>query len=248
MVPAYPLNVFRDRGAAPAAAENEQRLRSIPELLGLQDEPAKGFKEVATREHTFQTMTLKIAGFGGQGVLLLGQLLAEAGTREALEVSWIPSYGPEMRSGSAHCQVCLSTQRIGSPLVSHPDILVAMNEISLRKFAGAVEPGGLILYNAKSVPADLATPARVICIPASSLADSLGSEKVANVILLGALLKETGCLDPETVLGAIEVKTTNPSLLKANRQALNVGWHLKKALLPNLPNRITRTQVRWPSA
>ena len=90
---------------------------------------------------------MKIAGFGGQGVLLLGQLLTEMGMREGLEVSWLPSYGPEMRSGSAHCHVCLSKERVGSPLISHPDALVAMNEISLRKFAAQVKSGGLILYN-----------------------------------------------------------------------------------------------------
>ncbi len=98
---------------------------------------------------TSKNSQIKIAGFGGQGVLLLGQLLTEMGMREGLEVSWLPSYGPEMRSGSAHCHVCLSKKRIGSPLVSHPDVLVAMNEVSLRKFAPQVAAGGLILYNAR---------------------------------------------------------------------------------------------------
>jgi Pyruvate/2-oxoacid:ferredoxin oxidoreductase gamma subunit len=129
-----------------------------------------------------------------------------------------------MRSGSAHCHVCLSTQRIGSPLVSHPDILVAMNEISLRKFAGSVQRKGLILYNGQNVPPALATSARVLCIPASSIADRLGSGKVANVVLLGALLKQTGCLDQQTVLDVIQAKTTHPSLLEANRKALDAGY------------------------
>jgi 2-oxoisovalerate ferredoxin oxidoreductase beta subunit len=232
MIPVYPLNVFRDRGASPASEQNGPQPRSIPEVLGLQSESANAFSEATALEHNFQTMTLKIAGFGGQGVLLLGQLLAEAGTRAGLEVSWIPSYGPEMRSGSAYCQVCLSTSRIGSPLVSHPDLLVAMNEISLRKFAGTVAHDGLILYNGKSVPADLAAPARVMCIPASSLADSLGSGKVANVVLLGALLKETGCLEPQALLEAIQAKTTNSSLLEANRKALDAGWHFVEESTP----------------
>ena len=78
---------------------------------------------------------MKFAGFGGQGILLMGQLLAEMGLREQMEVSWLPSYGPEMRSGSAHCYVTFSHERIGSPLISHPDVFVAMNELSLRKFA-----------------------------------------------------------------------------------------------------------------
>src|SRR2546425_10789142 len=91
--------------------------------------------------------------------------------------------GPEMRSGSAHCHVCLSKERIGSPLISHPDVLIAMNEISLRKFASQVAPGGLVLYNCDSLPADLALPeARVVCIPASEIADKLGSAKAANIV------------------------------------------------------------------
>ena len=84
---------------------------------------------------------MKFAGFGGQGVLLMGQLLAEMGLREQMEVSWLPSYGPEMRSGSAHCHVTLSHERIGTPLISRPEVLVAMNELSLRKFAASVSLG-----------------------------------------------------------------------------------------------------------
>src|SRR5208283_5927648 len=106
-----------------------------------------------THQHHFDTFGIKVAGFGVQGVLLLGQLLTEMGMREGLEVSWLPSYGPEMRSGSAHCHVCLSKNRIGTPLISHPDVLVAMNEFSLRKFAHEVVSGGTILYNGESVPA-----------------------------------------------------------------------------------------------
>ncbi len=117
-------------------------------------------------QHHFKEFEIKIAGFGGQGVLLLGQLLTEMGMREGLEVSWLPSYGPEMRSGSAHCHVCLSKERIGSPLISHPDVLIALNELSLRKFAPQVAPGGLILYNSDRLPVDFPLPqARVICLP-----------------------------------------------------------------------------------
>ena len=114
------------------------------------------------------------------------------GMREGLEVSWLPSYGPEMRSGSAHCHVCLSKERIGSPLVSHPDVLVAMNEFSLRKFAHEVASGGIILYNGASLPADFSAPeVQVVAIPASEIADKLGSTKAANIVMMGALLEET---------------------------------------------------------
>ena len=176
------------------------------------------------RHHRFRELGIKIAGFGGQGVLLLGQLLAEMGMREGLEVSWLPSYGPEMRSGSAHCHVCLSKDRIGSPLTSRPQVLIAMNEISLRKFAAQVATGGIIIYGRELLPEDFSVPqAQVVCIPASEIADKLGSAKVANVVMLGALLEETECLLPATAMGVLEAKVKNLALLELDRKALDAG-------------------------
>jgi Pyruvate/2-oxoacid:ferredoxin oxidoreductase gamma subunit len=146
------------------------------------------------------------------------------GMREGLEVSWLPSYGPEMRSGSAHCHVCLSKERIGSPLVAHPDVLVAMNEFSLRKFAHEVAAGGVILYNGTSVPADFSAPeAQVIAIPASEIADRLGSTKVTNIVMMGALLEETECLAPGTAISVLEDKVKKLDLLEIDRKALTEG-------------------------
>jgi 2-oxoisovalerate ferredoxin oxidoreductase beta subunit len=153
MMPIFPLNVFRDRRPEiPAGKEPPQR--SVADVLEITPKAVGHDVSKPKHAHHFKDVKIKIAGFGGQGVLLLGQLLIEMGLREALEVSWLPSYGPEMRSGSAHCHVCLSKERIGSPLVSHPDVLVAMNEYSLRKFAHEVVSGGLILYNGASLPVD----------------------------------------------------------------------------------------------
>jgi 2-oxoisovalerate ferredoxin oxidoreductase beta subunit len=144
--------------------------------------------------------------------------------REGLEVSWLPSYGPEMRSGSAHCHICLSKARIGSPLVSHPDVLIAMNEISLRKFGPEVAAGGVVFYNRSTLPSDFALPqGRVICVPASEMADRLGSAKVANVIMLGALLEETECMSSATAIGVIEAKVKKIELFDTNRKALQAG-------------------------
>ena len=146
------------------------------------------------------------------------------GMREGLEVSWLPSYGPEMRSGSAHCHVCLSKERIGSPLISHPDVLVAMNELSLRKFAPQVAPGGLILYNQSRLPQDFQLPqARVICIPASEMADKLGSTMVTNVVMMGALLEETECLLAATAEGVLQTKIKKVEMMDINRKALAAG-------------------------
>ena len=176
------------------------------------------------RHHHTRDLTVKIAGFGGQGILLMGQLLAEMGLREQMEVSWLPSYGPEMRSGSAHCHVTLSHERIGTPLISQPEVLIAMNELSLHKFAASVASGGLILYNHTKLPEGFsAKQARVVCVPASEIADRLGSAKVANVVMLGALLEETECLPAESAIAVLETTVKNPKLLDLDRQAIAAG-------------------------
>ncbi|MGB9074617.1 MAG: 2-oxoacid:acceptor oxidoreductase family protein [Terriglobales bacterium] len=222
MIPVFPLAVFRDKKPEPVQNAVVPQ-RSVPEVLEIETAGTKSV-EVPKRPHHFQNFSIKIAGFGGQGVLLLGQLLTEMGMREGLEVSWLPSYGPEMRSGSAHCHVCFSQERIGSPLISYPDVLVAMNELSLHKFASSVAAGGLILYNASRLPADFPLPqARVICIPASEMADKLGSTKVANVVLMGALLEETECLLPDTAVGMLQEKIKRVDMLEINRKALAAG-------------------------
>ena len=223
LVPTFPLNLFRDRKPEPIVnADPPQRLVSDFLEISAKDEVVGG--KVTNVHHHFTELNLKIAGFGGQGVLLLGQLLTEMGMREGLEVSWLPSYGPEMRSGSAHCHVCLSKERIGSPLISHPDVLIAMNEISLRKFAAEVLPGGLILYNNERLPEDFVMPqARVVSIPASAMADKLGSTKVTNIVMMGALLEEVECLSSETAMRVIETKIKRVDLLETNRKALTTG-------------------------
>ena len=223
MIPAYPLNVFRDR-APEMPVNNAPPQRTVTDVLDI-GEASGHAKETVAHAHHFKNFTIKVAGFGGQGVLLLGQLLTEMGMREGLEVSWLPSYGPEMRSGSAHCHVCLSKDRVGSPLISHPDALIAMNELSLRKFAPQVTKGGLILYNRDRLPEDFAAPAgiRILCIPASEMADKLGSTKVTNIVMMGALLEESECLSPGTAMGVIEDKVKKIELLETNRKALAAG-------------------------
>ncbi|MGP0097989.1 MAG: 2-oxoacid:acceptor oxidoreductase family protein [Terriglobales bacterium] len=224
MIPIFPLNVFRDQRMDIPLSANEPPQRPVADVLGIT--PKKSAIDVSCSKgsHRFHDVKIKIAGFGGQGVLLLGQLLIEMGMREKLEVSWLPSYGPEMRSGSAHCHVCLSKTRIGSPLVSHPDVLVAMNEFSLRKFAHEVRSGGIILYNGATIPADFSAPdVCVIAIPAAEIADKLGSSKAANIVLLGALLEETECLASGTALSVLEDKVKKLDLLEIDRQALTAG-------------------------
>ena len=218
MIPQFPLACFRDK--KPEVQKVDVPQKSVAEVLELAEEPL----EVTPHKSHARDIRIKVAGFGGQGVLLLGQLLAEMGMREQMEVSWLPSYGPEMRSGSAHCHVCFSHERIGSPLIQHPDVVIAMNEISLRKFAPQVKSGGLVLYNRDSLPMDFEAPAnvRVISVPASDIADQLGNTKVANVVMLGALLSETECLPAATALAVLGSKLP-AKVLEINRKALEAG-------------------------
>jgi 2-oxoisovalerate ferredoxin oxidoreductase beta subunit len=222
MIPSFPLNVFRDRKVE-IPNSGVPPHKTIAELV--EGEPKTTANDgVLRRPHHFHDLGIKVAGFGGQGVLLLGQLLAEMGMREGLEVSWLPSYGPEMRSGSAHCHVCLSKERVGSPLVSRPNVLIAMNEFSLVKFAPQVVSGGLIVYGREQLPEIFFAPqAQVVCIPAAEIADKLGSPKVANVVIMGALLEETECLAPATAMQVLETKVKNAALLELDRKALDAG-------------------------
>jgi 2-oxoisovalerate ferredoxin oxidoreductase beta subunit len=151
----YTLGVFCDRtkddrqSYLPAAAPP---LNEIPERIGISGDGLTEERIAPTTPVPPIDLHVRVAGFGGQGVLLLGEVLAQAGLDAGLEVSWLPSYGPEMRSGTSNCHVRLSNQTIDSPLVSSPGILVAMNEPSLRKFDKSVRPGGWIIYNGKTFP------------------------------------------------------------------------------------------------
>jgi 2-oxoisovalerate ferredoxin oxidoreductase beta subunit len=221
LVKAFPLGAYRDRKPE-LPVDAIVPVKTIAQALDAEERP--GNEPVVRRHHHTRDLTVKMAGFGGQGVLLMGQLLAEMGLREHMEVSWLPSYGPEMRSGSAHCHVTLSHDRIGTPLISQPEVLVAMNELSLHKFAATVASGGLILYNGSTLPDDFSAPqARAICVPASEVADGLGSAKVANVVMLGALLEETECLPAESAISVLEETVKNPKLLELDRKAIAAG-------------------------
>lgn len=145
-----------------------------------------------------------MAGFGGQGVLLAAKILAQAGMDSGLEVSWLPSYGPEMRGGTANAVVCLSPEPIASPLVSRPRALVAMNRPSLEKFAPLVQAGGLIVVNRSlvEVPAGR-DDCRVVSVDTRALAQQAGNERAANLVALGAYVGASGVLEPAAIEQAI---------------------------------------------
>ena len=228
LVPIFPLGNLRD-ARAPEPVNGAPPQRPVARVLGLNDSPNCQAEQQTTGHTKLENLTIKVAGFGGQGILLLGQILAEIGLREKLEVSWLPSYGPEMRSGSAHCHVCLSQERIGSPLIEHPDVFIAMNEISLHKFGSQVRPGGTILYNAAQLPAAFTLPGvSVLCVPASEIADQLGATKVANMVMLGALVECTGFAPLERALEVLDASIKDAKLREIDRRALGAGIQVFK--------------------
>lgn len=167
-----------------------------------------------------------LSGFGGQGVLFAGQLLAYAAMDEGRHVTWIPSYGPEMRGGTAHCTVIISDDEIGSPLVRRPAAVIALNLPSRDRYAPLVAPGGVLVVNASLVPHGAPRDdIRVLEVPANELAEALGNGRLANVVLLGALLAALPVLPLEAVeraLGA-HLPERHRALLGLNRQALRQG-------------------------
>ena len=227
----FPLGIFRDRTkeavarprppAPPAIAE-------IPRVLGV----ANGLPGMApTPEKSAASLDLrvKIAGFGGQGVLMLGEVLAEAGLDAGLEVSWLPSYGPEMRSGTSNCHVRLAGQPIDSPLVSRPNALLALNEPSLRKFLASVEPGGWVLYNAAALPEGCArADVHTIAQNFTQLADELGDARAGNMVMLGALLEATNVLSQEWIQTALDRLVKSPRWLEIDHKALERGRELAR--------------------
>lgn len=170
---------------------------------------------------------IKIAGFGGQGVLSMGFALANIAMGHNYQVSWIPSYGPEMRGGTANCSIKVSDKRILSPLVDNPTVLVAMNKPSLEKFESSVQAGGIILYDKGLIDtAPTRKDVKIIGISATREADLLGSTKAANMIMLGVYSKLRGTLSKEYVLKVLPLIIKNKAFHKLNEKAFIRGMEL----------------------
>ncbi len=151
------------------------------------------------------TQEVIFAGFGGQGILSMGKFLAFGGMDVGLNVSWCPSYGPEMRGGTANCSVILSDEEIGAPIITAPDTIVVMNKPSLDKFEKMVKPGGLIILDSNLVARDvMRDDVDVLRIPSQDEAKAIGSDKIANMVLLGALIERTQVLKKEELLLALK--------------------------------------------
>ena len=174
-----------------------------------------------------KTTQILIAGFGGQGVLFAGKFLAYKGLVQDKQVSWLPSYGPEMRGGTANCSVIISDTPVGSPIITNPDALVAMNLPSLQKFVDSVVPGGHIFIDSTLITAKVErTDVQVHYIPATQMAKDAGFATLANMILTGKVLKELDAVsfdgNKETLEAFIPAKKAN--LIDINCQALQAGY------------------------
>ncbi len=172
------------------------------------------------------TTEIILAGFGGQGVLFAGKVLAYCAMEDSKKLTWLPSYGPEMRGGTANCSVCISDSEIGSPIISSPDVLIAMNEPSYNKFIGKVKKGGIVLSDSSIVKnVTEREDVKNLKLPASDLAEENGLQGGANMILLGRLFEETGIFSRETVEKALEkcIPPKRAWLIPNNIRAIDLG-------------------------
>ncbi|MDZ4121793.1 MAG: 2-oxoacid:acceptor oxidoreductase family protein [Candidatus Cloacimonadaceae bacterium] len=169
------------------------------------------------------------AGFGGQGVLTIGKFIAQAGMKEGKNVSWLPSYGPEMRGGTANVSTVVSDRPIASPIVSYPDVLVALNQPSLDKFGPAVRPNGLIIMDTGMCPHGIKRDdVEMIAAPLSKIAVEIGSMRVLNMLAIGVIIGKTGLIRYETIEDDLNsfLKAKNPDLLEQNLAAIKRGIEL----------------------
>jgi 2-oxoisovalerate ferredoxin oxidoreductase beta subunit len=241
MTKTFPPGSFKDfppqpGGAAPPPPDAANGRRSpvppeaIPEILGLLPRAAgESVVDAGTWprpdiEPRFLDPRIIAAGFGGQGVLFLGTLLAEAGSLAGWSVSWLPSYGPEMRGGTAHCHVILSRSPVDSPLVSRASVLFAFNRPSLDRFLPDVTDGGLVIYDSGLIsdPPDMSR-VEAIGVPATAIAEKAGSARVANLVALGAYLGRTRVLPEAAVARALAGRALPIEAVELNLDALRAG-------------------------
>lgn len=172
------------------------------------------------------TKQILLSGFGGQGILFAGKFLAYKGLTDDKQVSWLPSYGPEMRGGTASCSVIISDEPVGSPIISSPDILVAMNLPSLDRYENAVVPGGIILADSTLIEREVTrTDVTTYYVPATRLASENGFPTLANMILMGKLLSVLGDFNADSLDAALGkvISAKRADMLDVNRKAMQLG-------------------------
>lgn len=230
MMEVFPLGVFKNRlkEAEPRPEPPEPvQGKEVADIL-FENIPAverSGDPDWDSTPEQFCEPQIKIAGFGGQGVLFLGALLANIALRKNFHVTWLPAYGPESRGGTANCNVVISTKPVASPLVTEPDVVMAFNGPSFERFEPLMESGGLMMYNSSLISDE---PQRddleYLAVPATELADELGDGRVANLVMLGAYLAYTGMFIEEDVSDALDAVIKYKEMLELDRRAVARGF------------------------
>ena len=172
------------------------------------------------------TKQFLFSGFGGQGILFAGKFVAYKGLMDGKQVSWLPSYGPEMRGGTASCGVIVSDEPVGSPIVSSPDVLVAMNLPSLDKYESTVTPGGMIFLDSSLIERKVTRDdVKVFYIPATALASENGFPTLANMIIVGKVLREIGDYNEESIEATLKkvISAKHANMLEVNKKAMKLG-------------------------
>lgn len=229
LIPDFPLGVYKDELKERQALQRqppELALDRVTELFAAQPSvQRRGEPDWDGVAERYREPQVKIAGFGGQGVLFLGSLLANVALRRDFHVTWLPAYGPESRGGTANCNVVISRQPVASPMVTEPTVLMALNGPSLERFESSVVPGGVVLYNSTLISR---SPTRddvdVLAVPATGIADELGDTRVANLVMLGAYLAHTGMFSEAEVAATMEETLKHAHMLELNRQAVSRGY------------------------
>ena len=174
------------------------------------------------------TTQILIAGFGGQGILFSGKLLAYKALSEGKELSWLPSYGPEMRGGTASCSVTISDEPVGSPIIDHPDVLIVMNLPSLDKYESTVKPGGMIFADSTLIERKVArSDVKAFYIPSTKIAQDMGTPNLANIVLLGNVLKNCSEISRDFLEDALKkvVSAKHPEMFELNLKAIDAGYN-----------------------
>jgi len=177
------------------------------------------------------TTRMIFAGFGGQGVMLMGQIMSLAGMIQGKNVTWMPSYGPEMRGGTANCTVVISDEPVASPVTNKAEVIVAMNIPSMTKFEPCVESGGFLFLNQSVIDRKPnRTDINIVKVPCNEIADELGNLKVANMVMLGGVIGATNVVDTESIFKALEKKLSGgkSALIEINKQAILRGIEIAK--------------------
>lgn len=233
MIPIFPLGVLKDNSADARVVTRPEPILEparVVEKLGLSMGTGAGFSRGEVTPE-YARMSIRIAGFGGQGIMSTGQILAQVAMEYGYNVSWLPSYGPEMRGGTANCSVNIQDETIGGAEAVHPNMVIAMNRPSMEKFEKTIRPGGSLVYNSTLIDVKPSrTDIRVFAVPVTGLADELGDTRVQSMVGVGAYAAITGMFKPADIVGLLPqvFKGRKQEIIDLNARAVRAGFDFVK--------------------